>query len=175
MYNDNFKRSKELVASTFLYLFQTQYTEQRMFRIMGENGKMVQKIINMEQFDPATGSLIKRFKNDITRGRYSIRISERPMSASFESAQFEEFAAMFEKLAPILGPNIVLLADMLVDMSSIPRKDEIKERINKVIAATAGPNFLNDPNVAALVGGPQMPQPGQGGLPPQAQQQIAAH
>lgn len=177
MYNDNFKRSKELVAANFLYLFQTQYTEQRMFRIMGENGKMVQKIINLEQFDPATGGLIKRFKNDITRGRYTIRISERPMSASFESAQFEEFGAMFEKLAPILGPNIVLLADMLVDMSSIPRKDEIKERINKVIAATAGPNFLNDPNVAALVGGPQgpqMPQPGQGGLPPQAQQQIAA-
>jgi hypothetical protein len=180
MYMDNFKRSKEIVASMWLYLFQTQYTEQRMFRIMGENGKMVQKIVNMERLDPISGR-IQRFKNDITKGRYMVRISERPMSASFESAQLDEFMSMFEKLAPLLGPQAVLLADMMVDMSTIPRKDEIKERIQKIIASVAGPGFIAPELGAggAPVGPQGMPQqPGQGGAPapqaPQPQPQIAA-
>jgi len=163
MYNDNFRRSKELVANQYLRLFQTHYTEQRMFRIMGEDGKMVKKLINIGGFD-GQGNYVERMKLDITKGRYSVRISERPMAASFESAQLEEFMQMFEKLAPILGPNIVLLADMMVEMSTVSRKDEIKERIQKIIAAQAGPGFLNPEGMPPQVGlpapaQPQVPQP----------------
>jgi len=161
MYNDNFRRSKELLAGMFLYIFQNHYTEQRMFRIMGEDGKMVKKLINIGAFD-ASGSFIKRAKLDVTKGRYTIRISERPMAASFESAQLDEFMQIVEKLAPILGPNIALLADIMVDMSTISRKDEIKERVQKIVAAQAGPGFLNPegaPQQGALPApGAQAPQ-----------------
>lgn len=159
MYMDNFRRSKELLAQMFLHIFQNHYTEQRMFRIMGEDGKMSKKMINIGGFD-ASGNYVKRFKMDITKGRYSVRISERPMSASFESAQLDEFMQMFEKLAPILGPQSVLLADLMVEMSTMSRKDEIKERLQKIIASVAGPDFLN-----AQQG--MLPAPVQAGMMPQ--------
>lgn len=161
MGNDNFRRGKELAAVKRLALYQKHYTEQRMFRTMGEDGRMVKKLINVGVFD-AAGTYIKRFKMDITKGRYSVRISERPMAASFESAQLDEFMQMLERLAPALGPNILLLADMMVEMSTVSRKDEIKERIQKIVAAQFGPDFISQdgalPQGAAPMQ-PQLPQP----------------
>jgi hypothetical protein len=65
--------------------------------------------------------------NDVTLGKYTVSINETPLSASFASAQFEEAMALFEKLQAVMPPQLV--ADILIDLSSLPRKDEIKQRM----------------------------------------------
>ena len=126
MYMDNYTRSKELLGRMALSNYQKHYTEQRIFRASGEDGRLVQHMINQAVSDPETGNVIDRL-NDITVGKYAVAVDETPMSATFANAQFEEMMAMIEKLG---SPQLAsALADILVDMSTIPRKAEVKERL----------------------------------------------
>lgn len=147
MYMDNFKRSKTLLGDAHLEIIQKHYTEQRMFRVMGEDGKFTQTIINQMQVDPAGG--VKRVINDITVGKYITAIDDAPMSSTFLNAQFEEMLQLLEKMGPAMGQFLPLFSDLIIDMSSLPRKQEWIERFKAVIAAQTG-----------------APPPGAGGPPP---------
>lgn len=123
MYIDNWSRTKELQGRKSLNLVQRHYTENRMFRIVGESGKLVQTMVNKRQIDPMTGKVL--IENDVTVGKYTTVVDESPMSATFKNAQFEEALMLLEKT----GLPAELLLDILIDLSSMPRKDEIKERL----------------------------------------------
>jgi hypothetical protein len=152
-YLSNFKRSKKLLYGKHLVGFQRFYTEPRIYKITGKDGKRVAFMINQQQFGmPNTASEIL---NDITVGRYITNISERPLSESFLSAQYEELLAIIERLQPSI-PNIgLLLADQLIDVSTMPNKDEIKRRINQ-IQTLAG----IVPGQGVILGPDGMPMPG---------------
>ncbi|WP_341702615.1 portal protein [Ferrovibrio sp.] len=146
VYKDNFSRSKKMVGRNWLSIVQKHYTEQRMFRILGEDGKFVQFAINQQQVDPATGFISKI--NDVTAGKYAIVIDETPLSATFANAQFEEAL----QIARTLNVPTAALADIIIDLSSMPRKEEIKQRI-QTLMGTASPNAMPP-------GGPGAPPPG---------------
>ena len=89
-YMDNMSRTKECLARKGLELIQNHYTEQRIFRSLGDDGK--DKIVTINE-RRAAGEIV----NDITNGRYSIVIDETPLSSSFISAQFDEMMQLAEK------------------------------------------------------------------------------
>lgn len=148
MYMDNFKQSKTILGRKHLEIIQNHYTEARMFRVLGEDGKFTQTLINQMQVDPTSG--IKRILNDVTIGKYTAVIDEQPLSATFANAQFEEMLTLLEKMGPAIGPFLPMFGDLIVDMSSLPRKAEWTERLQQAMGQMG------------MGGGPQPPG---GGVP----------
>lgn len=163
LYFDNFSRSKELQGRHMLRLVQGHYTEPRIFRILGEDGKQVTLEVNKRMMDPLSGSLVSKMR-DITVGKYTVVIDETPLSASFISAQFEEALSIIEKLGGAIAPQFY--ADLLIEMSSLPRKEEWKQRFSQLTGvppAGAAP-ALPAPGGAPTVGAD--PMMGHNGGPP---------
>lgn len=150
IYMDNFKRTKEQVAKKQLYIIQRYYTEPRIYRILGEDGKQTELLLNHQTFDPTGG--VNLIVNDVTRGKYRVLVDDTPLSASFQNAQFEEALMLLEKMAGILPPP--LIADILVDLSTLPRKEEIKQRLQVMM-----------PMLPAPGGAPGGPNPAPGNAP----------
>jgi hypothetical protein len=162
MYMDNFKRTKMMVGKQHLSIIQQHYTEPRMYRILGDDGKFTQVFINQEQVNPFDGG--RRIINDVTVGKYTAIVDDAPLSATFMDAQFQEMLTILEKIGPAIGNYIPAFGDLIIDMSSMPRKEEWKKRIQAVMGAM-GMNFGPLPGD----GPPQQPQlqpPGGGGGSP---------
>lgn len=178
LYMDNLKFSKLKLGEIDVAIFQRHYTEPRIFRILGEDGKFstleINKIETLEPVVPGA-SIVRRMLNDITLGKYAVTVDETPLSASFQGAQYEEMMALLEKVAPSLGGNLAAFADLIINASSLPRKDEWISRWQQVVGMPLGiqPEGapLGMPGVPGMPPGapPMMPgaQPGMP-LPPQA-------
>lgn len=155
LYMDNFKRTKTLIGKKHLEIYQNHYTEPRMYRILGDDGKFEQVQINQVMMDPTSAA--KQILNNITVGKYHVTVDETPLSATFMSKQFEEMLELMEKMGPTLGPYMPAFADLMIDMSSLPRKQEWIERFQQIVGGMG-------------MGG-QPAQPGaQQALPPAANQ-----
>ncbi len=133
-YQDNFSRSKKLVGRKELEIFQNHYTEPRLYRLLGEDGQMVSFQINEKKMTGTNG--IERI-NDITVGKYSVVVDEVPISATFKQAQFEETMDLLEKLGPVGQALVQTNPGLLVDMTSLPRKEEWKQSLQQALQATA--------------------------------------
>lgn len=120
IYMDNSSRSKELLGRKKIELLQNHYTEERLYRIDGDDGKKAEVTINKRL---ATGEIV----NDITSGAYSMTLDETPLAKSFASAQSEEMMRMIE--VGILDKNIPEVRDALIDISSLPNKELLKRAI----------------------------------------------
>jgi hypothetical protein len=153
IYLTNFSRSKKIVGRRCLSIYQSSYTETRVFRILGEGGKLTETIINQEQRDPATG--LTTVLNDVARGKYFMVIDERPLSATFANGQFEEMIRLIEKFQGVLP--MAAFADLMIDASSLPRKEEWMQRAQSVLGITPP---------GAQPGGAPGPGGGQTMLPP---------
>ncbi len=153
LYVTNWSRTMELRGRKILNLVQRHYTEERIFRILGEDGREVQYIINQLVMSPDGASIVDKL-NDITLGKYTVAVDETPMAASFQNAQFEEFMLWIEKMGPAAAQIVPAIVDIMIDVSSIPRKEDIKARLAKL--------GLGEP--AAVPGG-LLPPPGGGGGP----------
>lgn len=151
VYLDNYQRTQRMIGDQWLELVQGHYTEERIFRILGEDGKLVQTIINKQEVDPVTGQYSRL--NDITLGKYRISIDTTPLSASFANAQFEEALAILEKLGPAGQALMSVRPDLLVDMSSLPRKEEWTMALQEAMGLVTPPGAggVIDPNTGTPV------------------------
>lgn len=113
---DNFSRTQKLKGGKLLVLVQDFYTEPRIFRVMGENGRLSMMAVN--QINDITGEITL----NLSVGKYKVMIDETPISASFLQATFDEMLVLIEKGIPIP-------ADFIIDAASFGRKDELKERL----------------------------------------------
>lgn len=165
IYLTNFSRSKGLVGKRVLSQIQSNYTEQRIFRIMGEGGKQTQIIINQETVDPATG--LKSLLNDVTKGKYTTVIDERPLTATYANGQFEEMMLLLQKLGPALP--IQLFGDLVLEQSTIANKEEWISRFREanglgpdghIAPAPIGPAGAPPTGTPPTNGGQPAPQPG---------------
>lgn len=129
-YLANFARSKRIIGENVLDMVQTLYTERRVIRIIGEKSKLVQTVINDEQRDPTTG--LKSILNDVTRGRYEIVTDEQPLSATFADGQFQEMLGIVDRIAA--SPMLMQFLDLMIEMSSLPNKEEWKKRATELLA-----------------------------------------
>jgi hypothetical protein len=167
LYFDNFSRSKEIQGRHMLVLVQRHYPEPRVFRVLGEDGKQVTLEVNKRVMDPTGATLTEKIR-DITVGKYTVCIDETPLSASFQNAQFEEAMGVLEKLQGAIP--IQAFGDLLIDMSSLPRKEEWKQRFQQVMgigqAAPPVDPMTGQPIDAAT--GQSVALPGGGGGAPAA-------
>jgi hypothetical protein len=163
MYMDNFTRTKELWGRKNLELVQNFYTEERVFRIIGEDGKLAQFMINQRVMDPNGAGVIDRL-NDVTLGRYTVSVDETPLSASFANAQFEELLLILEKLGPVGQAVATTNPELLIQMSSLPRKEEWAQALRQAMGGgvpTGAPGAPPGPGMPAPAPGAQpAPQPG---------------
>lgn len=151
---DNMKQLRELRGRKCLQLVQGFYTQQRLVRVIGDDGQDVQTWINAMT---TAGTLL----NDVTQGRYRVMIDETPMSATFQAAQFDEMMAMVEK--GLLPPQ---MADILIELSTVPRKAEIIQRLRMMTGMGMPPGAPGAPPAGpgAMGGAPPM-GPGGPGMP----------
>jgi hypothetical protein len=159
-YSDNFKRSKKLLGHRHLDIIQNHYTEARMFRVMGEDSKFTSDWINQKIVNPAGGP--DSIRNDVTIGQYVAICDTASISPTFMQAQFEEAMMLLEKLGPAGAQLMPAVIDLIIGMSSMPRKQEWIERINAALGKPTAPQ----PGVPPGAGGPPaLPPPGGGGAP----------
>lgn len=144
---DNFSRTNEMIGAARLHLFQRFYSEPRIIKVLGVSGSMEQHAINMRT---ATGEII----NNVSYGAYRPVIDKTPVSASFQQAQFEEALELKREGLPI--PD-----DILVDISSMPRKEEIKQRLKDEVRLRENDALINNASMRSQMGIP-LDQP----LPP---------
>lgn len=115
---DNLSLTRHLCAEKKLELIQDFYTEQRTIRILGEGPEEPDEVITINQKAEAIGTIL----NDVTMGKYNVVIDDVPASASFREAQFQETIEMAKVGVPVPP-------DVMIDASSLPKKEQIKQRI----------------------------------------------
>jgi hypothetical protein len=79
-----------------------------------------QQQIAVNQPDPVTGRII----NDLTVGTYDVVVSSQPSRATFEDTQFAQAIQLVQAGVPIPP-------DILVELSTFSRKQEVAERIRQ--------------------------------------------
>lgn len=174
-YLDNYSRSKKLQGVKFLELIQDHYTEHRIIRTIGEDGGMAMQEIN-KLMQPQPGQMptngTQEILNDVTVGKYEVQVNETPMSATFENAQFEEALDVLQKLGPVGEMLLQTKPDLLIQMSSLPRKEEWITALQQAVAqiqqqkaaAGQGAAGAGGPPPGAA-GGPAPPPPPQAPAP----------
>lgn len=177
-YLDNFSRSKMMQGEKHLELIQGHYTEQRVIRTIGEDGKMAMKEIN-KLMQPVPGQMptngMKEILNDVTVGRYQVQVNETPMSATFENAQFEEALDVLQKLGPVGEMLLQTQPDLLVQMSSLPQKEKWINALQQAVAAVQAQKAALAQGAGggappAPAGNPPSPPPAAAPAPPAGQQ-----
>lgn len=158
MYMDNFKLSKLLLGEMDLKIIQNFYSEPRIYRITGDDGKLTQVQLNQVIADPASGA--KRIINGVTFGKYEVAVDDAPLSSTFLNAQWDEMMEVLEKLGPYIQQSMPMFADLIIGMSTMPRKDEWIAKLQQVAAQQQ-----QQQQIQAAGGAP--PAPG-GGAPPAA-------
>jgi hypothetical protein len=104
------------------------YTEEKTFRITGANGQQEFVTINQQvQSVDGNNHIIRQTLNDLTVGEFDIVISDTPATATQRTAQFWSLVDACGKLG-IQGNSVM---DILLDLSDIPQKEEIKRRLQE--------------------------------------------
>lgn len=140
MYFDNFSYTREIRGESLKAIVQRYYNEPRLIRVRGADGNMEEHSINIRT---AAGEIV----NNITHGQYSTVVDETPISDSFMQGQFAEAMELREAGVPV--PD-----DVLVDLSSMPRKDEIKQRLEEEQAVRENQMLLENLGVRGQMGVP---------------------
>lgn len=100
------------------------YTEDKVYRVEGVNG---QKFIHVNQQviqqDPIAGTIVSTL-NDLSQGEFDIVVADTQASTTQRQAQMWGLVDAVSKLQ-IPGD---LVFDMIIDLSDLPNKDEIKQR-----------------------------------------------
>ncbi|TCL39959.1 hypothetical protein EV210_101157 [Anaerospora hongkongensis] len=128
---DNLRRAKQQILFIMWGkrgkkgLVQQYYTDEKTFRIVGDNGEQDFITINqrVQVEDPILG-VIHKTLNDLSVGEFDIVVSDTPSTATQRQSQFWALVDAISKLG-IPGDMVF---DMLIDMSDIPNREEIKKR-----------------------------------------------
>ena len=134
---DNLRMAKELIVDMLWGkrgapgIIPQFYTEQKTFRIVGENGEpqivTVNQQVQQQQVNPQTGMIqtITKTLNDLSVGEFDIVIADTPATSTQRTAQFWSLVDACGKLG--IQGNMIM--DILIDLSDIPQKAEIKRRL----------------------------------------------
>ena len=106
-------------------IVQQYYTEEKTFRVISDNGQ--QDFVTINQQVPGNdemGNAVWQTLNDITASDFDVVISESPATATQRIANMTYMVDAMSKL----GIPGELVFDLVLDMSDIPNKEEIKKR-----------------------------------------------
>ena len=131
---DNLRKCKKRLASLLWGkhgrkgLVQQFYTEKKVFRIEGVGGKPDFITINQQvtQIGPF-GQAVTTTLNDITQGDFDIIVADTQASASQRQAQMYSLIDAVKTLG-VPGDAVF---DLILDLSDIPNKEDIKQRLQQ--------------------------------------------
>ena len=98
------------------------YTEEKAYRIEGTNGQQY-ITVNQQITDPIAGTVVETL-NDLSQGEFDIVISDVTASVTHRQAQLWTLIDGISKL----GVPGDLVFEMILDLSELPGKEEIKQR-----------------------------------------------
>lgn len=115
---DGIARTDYILARNILAIVQEYYTEPRLMNIVHNRLTGEQETIQVNQPDPATGSIT----NDLTIGEYDVIVSSTPHRETLEDSQFEQAISLRE-----LG--IQIPDDVLIENSRLNKRGEIIKKM----------------------------------------------
>lgn len=129
-YYDNQTQAISHTGEILLDLIPHYYSEERMQRIIGEDGVPQTITINQPQpstIDPATGQAIQTIKNDLTVGKYDVVMDTGP---GYETKRQEGQEAVIDLMKTPLGEPIVKVgADLIVRNMDFAGADDLADRL----------------------------------------------
>ncbi len=137
---DNYRRSRLLLGNLIWAMIQQYFTKPKMFRVTDKMGGYQFLEINKYLMDG--GQIL--IQNDITKSKVDIVIDETTYHATIRQALMEQMMTMVSKLPPDIA---LMLLDMVVEYSDLPRKEEMVGRIKQI------QGMITNPPVAPPIGG----------------------
>jgi len=135
---DNYRFSFKLVGEINLSLAEQFLTEEQVIRITGDKGQVEWLDINKE--NPETGEI----ENDITADQADFIVDAQNFSATIRQAMFESLGEMLTRLDPQVA---LALLDLWVDLSDLPGKDLMVQRIRQINGQPDPDEDPEDPEV----------------------------
>lgn len=128
---DNLRKAKKKIANLLWGrrghkgIIPQYYTEDKIYRVEGQNGQpdFIRVNQQVQRQDPLRG-VIQTTLNDLSQGEFDVVIADTQASATQRSAQMWSLVDAVSKL----GVPGDLVFDIIIDLSDIPNKDDIKER-----------------------------------------------
>ncbi len=124
LYVDNLRTAIEHVGRIILDMVPRVYDAERIITVLGDDGTAQPVAVNVTQ---AGGEVM----NDLTTGRYDVKISTGP---SYESKRAETAEAVLQ-LVQAFPPLMQIAGDILIQNLDFPRADEIAERMQAAMQA----------------------------------------
>ncbi|MDR3560485.1 MAG: hypothetical protein P4N59_03440 [Negativicutes bacterium] len=128
---DNLKSSQKDVLQklwgrgTRKGLIQQYMTEEMTMRVLDDSGKPQFVVVNQQiQIQHPLLGVVQKTINDLTVGEFDIAISQTPVTPTQRIAQFWAFVDAIAQLG-IPGDMVF---DIVLDLSDIPQKEELKQR-----------------------------------------------
>jgi len=119
---DNYRYGFQLSGEIQLSLVEQFYTDEKTFRLTGDKGQLDFTSINAKG---ETGEI----ENDITATQADFIVEADSYHATVRQAMFESFGNILGKLKPEIA---IQLLDMWLDLSDLPGKDVMVERIRAI-------------------------------------------
>jgi hypothetical protein len=118
--HDNLAFTRSLLARKLIELFQRFFTNERMFKIIGQDdkGNTTEEELVINRVDEL-GQIV----NDITLGEYEVTVSTQPVAATFADTQFQQ-------LMDMMTAGIAIPPDVIVLASNLANKQQLAERMS---------------------------------------------
>jgi hypothetical protein len=112
-------------------MIQKTYDTERIFRVIGKDGREEWLSINQEYTDPATG--LRIITNDVSVGEYDVVIE----TGAMYNTKRQEAIAGLERLIQFVPAITPVVIDLLAELSDWPKAHEIKQRVEEFIQQQA--------------------------------------
>ncbi len=136
---DNYRYAFQIEGEIKLSLTEQFYTEEKTIRITGDKGQLDFVEINKPGDDG-------EIENDITATQADFIVEADNYHATVRQAMFESFGEIVTKLPPEIS---LQLLDMWIDLSDLPGKDVMVERIRAINGQADPDEDPDDPEVQA--------------------------
>ncbi len=119
---DNLRLHIQISGEITLSLIEQFWTDPKTVRLTGDKGQL--DFVDVNQPGPEG-----EIENDITATQGDFIVDEQNYSASIRQAMFQTMGELVAKMDPEIG---MVLLDLWIDLSDLPGKDVMVERIRKV-------------------------------------------
>lgn len=123
---DNLRYAIQVQGEKQLSLSEQFYTEAKVVRLTGANGKIDWLKINQPELQP-DGSV--RYLNDITESLADFVVSDQDYAGTLRQVMFESLNQLATRLPPDVSLRILTIA---MEFSDMPNKDAVAEAIRRV-------------------------------------------
>jgi len=163
---DNYRQAIQESGQKMLSNAEQFITLPKLIRITGADGAMAWIGINQPQFDPNTGTV--KWANDITDSEADFIVDETDFRETVRMAMAESMFELIGRLPPTMA---MALLDMAVDLTDIPNKQAMVNRI-RTLNGQMAPGQEDSPEGQAAAAAKQQAQ--QAAQQQQMEQQQAA-